>query len=117
MKKVWCGLTLLLAVAMTTPASSIGQVPPGLMTPPEVRVTEQGSPPNVGASLAAALSNIVYFPLRFTITVVTAEVGGLTGWLTGGDPSAADAVWQVTEGQGYITPEMIEGRERLRFGQ
>jgi hypothetical protein len=117
MKKVWCGLALLLAVAMATPTSSTGQVSPGLMTPPQARATEQGSAPDIGASLAAALSNIVYFPLRFAITLVTAEVGGLAGWMTGGDTSAADAVWELTDGQAYITPEVVEGRERLRFGQ
>jgi hypothetical protein len=29
--------------------------------------------------------------------------------------AAAHAVWQSTDGQAYIRPEVIEGRERLRF--
>jgi hypothetical protein len=116
MKKVWCVLALLLGVAMATPAWSADEVRAGLMTPPQAMATEQGPTPNAGASLAAALYNIVYFPLRFTVTVITAEVGGFTGWMTGGDAAAAHAVWQSTDGQAYITPEVLEGRERLRFG-
>jgi hypothetical protein len=116
MKTVWCVLALLLAVAMATPAWSAGEIPPGKMTPPEALQTEQGPPPGAGTSLAAAVSNIVYFPLRFTVTVITAEVGGFTGWMTGDNIPAADAVWRSTDGQAYITPEVIEGREHLRFG-
>jgi len=109
-------LALLLTVAMATPAWSADEVPPGEMAPPQATAMEQGPTPDAGASLAAALCNVVYFPLRFTVTVVTAEVGGFTGWMTGGDTAAAQAVWQSTDGQAYITPEMIEGREPLYFG-
>jgi hypothetical protein len=116
MKPVWYVLALPLVVAMATPAWCAGEVPPGQMTPPQAMEAEEGPPPGAGASLAAALSNVVYFPLRFTITVATAEVGGFTGWMTGGDRAAAHAVWWSTEGQAYITPGVLEGRERLRFG-
>jgi hypothetical protein len=116
MKRVWYLLALPLVVAMATPAWSAGEVPPGQMTPPQAVEAEEGPPPNAGASLAAALCNVVYFPLRFAITVVTAEVGGFTGWMTGGDRAAAHAVWQSTEGQAYITPDVLEGRTPLHFG-
>jgi hypothetical protein len=116
MKKVSCTVALLLAVAMATPAWSADEVPPGLMTPPKAMKVEPGPAPGAGASLLAGLSNVVYFPLRFTITVATAEVGGFAGWLTGGDRAAAHAVCQSTDGPAYIRPEVIEGRERLRFG-
>jgi hypothetical protein len=114
MKKVWCASALLLAVVMATPAWSANEVPAGLMTPPQAM--KLGLTPNAGASLAAAVANVVYFPVRFALTVVTAEVGGFVGWMTGGDAGAAHALWQSTEGQAYITPDVIEGRERLRFG-
>jgi hypothetical protein len=31
--------------------------------------------------------------------------------------AAAHAVWRSTDGETYITPEVLEGRERLRGGQ
>lgn len=69
-----------------------------------------------GISLGAALTNTVYFPLRLAVTIATAEVGGLTGFLTGGDDASARSVWNSTNGQAFITPAILEGRERLRFG-
>lgn len=69
-----------------------------------------------GISLGAAVTNTVYFPLRLAVTIVTAEVGGLTGFFTGGDDASARSVWSSTNGQAFITPEILEGRERLRFG-
>lgn len=116
MKKVWC-MSLLFVLAMAMPVWSATGTMTGAMAPAQVNEMWQGRAPDVGTSVLAALSNILYFPLRFTITVVTAEVGGVTGWMTGGDAAAAQAVWQSTDGQTFITPEVIEGRERLRFGR
>jgi hypothetical protein len=69
-----------------------------------------------GIGLGAALVNVVYFPVRLAVTVATAEVGGLTGFFTGGDSASAGSVWSSTNGQAFITPAILEGRERLRFG-
>jgi hypothetical protein len=116
MKKVWCA-SLLFVLAMAIPAWSATGTMTGAMAPVQVSEMWQGRAPDVGTSLLAAVSNILYFPLRLTVTVVTAEVGGLTGWMTGGGKAAAKTVWRSTDGQAYITPEVIEGRERLRFGR
>jgi hypothetical protein len=70
----------------------------------------------LGISLVAATTNLVYFPVRLALTTATAGLGGLTGWLTGGDMPSAQAVWTATEGQVFITPNILEGRETLRFG-
>jgi hypothetical protein len=69
-----------------------------------------------GISLGAALVNTVYFPVRLAVTVLTAEVGGFTGFFTGGDNASARSVWNSTNGQAFITPDILEGRERLQFG-
>jgi hypothetical protein len=69
-----------------------------------------------GIGLAAAFTNVVYFPARLAVTLVTAEVGGFTGFFTGGDDASARSVWSSTNGQGFITPAILEGRERLNFG-
>lgn len=114
MRQVCCGLIVLLGVMTAIPAWSYEYATEEMTTPAVMRPVE---PPDAGASLLAAVSNLVYFPLRFTISLVTAEVGGFTGWMTGGDEPAAEAVWASTEGQPFIPPEVIEGRERLRFGR
>jgi hypothetical protein len=116
MKKPCCALVLALVLAAAWPVAAGAQ---GMAEDEDLSQTTQeplGYVPGAWSSLAAAASNIVYFPVRLAITLVTAEAGGLTGWLTGGDRAAARAVWHSTDGQAYITPEVIEGRERLRFG-
>ena len=109
MKHVACAILLVAAVTAAFPASA---------APQQARIEEVTPHPAqaAGISLLAALVNVIYFPVRFAVTAVTGEVGGLTGWLTGGDVPAAHAVWSSTDGQPYIKPAILEGRERLRFG-
>lgn len=109
MKHVCCALVFMVALGMTLPSRAAAQ----MTTRPQAFVAP---PPSAGASLAAAASNIFYFPARFVLTFVTAELGGITGWLTGGEQPAAQAVWDSTDGQAFITPEIIEGHEPLRLG-
>jgi hypothetical protein len=117
MKKACCALVFTLVLAAALPVSAAAQAMAG-----EEEDLSQGTEgpqtyvPGGWPSFLAAASNIVYVPLRFAITIVTAEAGGLTGWLTGGDQAAAQAVWHSTDGQAYIRPEVIDGHERLRFG-
>ena len=116
MKRLSCALGVLLALLVAAPVWSV-----------ETTVVEEAPPvpaadvppayqPHAGHSVLAALANVVYFPLRLVVTLVTAEAGGLTGWATGGDKAAANAVWQSTDGQAFLRPEVLDGRERLRFG-
>ena len=117
MKKASCALLLLLTVVVAMPVWAAEQMLAGGEPASQMTETSTGLEPDAGASLLAALTNIVYFPLRLTITLATAEVGGFTGWITGGNEAAARAVWQSTDGQAMITPDVIEGREPLRFGR
>lgn len=116
MRKPCCALVLAVVLAAALPLSAAAQAMADDEDVPPAADVGQNHVPGALPSFAAALSNIVYFPVRFAITIVTAEVGGLTGWLTGGDKAAANAVWHSTDGQAYLRPEVIEGRERLRFG-
>jgi len=106
-----------LACALTVCGALTAAVP--VWAAPQGARLEQVSPhpaQAAGVSLAAAVTNLVYMPLRLVLTVVSAEVGGVAGWLTGGNEQSAEAVWGATAGQVLITPAIIEGRERLRFG-
>ena len=110
MKATIGGLLLLGAIALSSPGGAAAQMV-------EQQQPILRSPPSAGASLTAAATNILYFPARFVVTLITAEVGGVTGWMTGGDEAAASAVWSSTDGQVFVTPEVIEGREPLRLGR
>jgi hypothetical protein len=73
--------------------------------------------PHPGSAALAAVGNVVFVPVRLVVTAVTAELGGLTGWLTAGNTTAAHDIWKLTDGQGYLQPDMLYGEEPLEFGQ
>ena len=73
-------------------------------------------PRQPGAAALAAVGNIVYMPVRLVVTVLNAGLGGLTGEVTG-DGVAANDVFGLTTGQGYLQPRMLTGQESLEFGE
>jgi hypothetical protein len=73
-------------------------------------------PRHPGAAALAAIGNVAYMPLRLVVTLLNAGTGGLAGELSGGDAVAANDVFGLTEGQGYLQPEMLTGQESLAFG-
>jgi hypothetical protein len=73
--------------------------------------------PAPGSAAIAASANLVYAPARLVLTVIDAWLGGLTGFLTAGDANAARDVANALGGTPVITPEIIRGEERMRFGQ
>jgi hypothetical protein len=87
-----------------------------LLSAAVARADESDLPRNPGAAFGAAGINLVYAPLRLALSTVWACVSGTTGWLTGGNETAADDVWSLTQGPGYVTPGMLTRRERFRFG-
>lgn len=109
MKQIACALIVVATVVNAIPTWAAPQ-----RAVPEEMVSHPAQA--AGMSLLAAVTNVVYFPVRLGVTICTAGVGGLTGWLTGGNYGAARSVWSSTDGQPYITPAVLEGRERLRFG-
>ena len=80
---------------------------------------EQVRDPHPGAAALAATGNIVFMPVRFALTAIGAELGGLTGWLTAGNKNAADDIWRLApfDGQTYLQPEMMYGQEPLQVGE
>jgi hypothetical protein len=70
--------------------------------------------PDLG--LAAAVGNLVFFPVRLGITTVGGVLGGFTGFMTAGNQEAAEDVWDLFQGQNVLTPEIVGGKEALRFG-
>ena len=72
--------------------------------------------PHPGSSALAAVSNIIFMPVRVVVTAVGAELGGLTGWLTAGNTHAARDIWGLFDGQQYLQPDMMYGEEPVELG-
>ena len=72
-----------------------------------------------GSAALAALSNVVFMPVRVAVTGVGAVLGGLTGWLTAGNVYAADDIWHLPpfDGNMYLQPDMMHGQEPVVFGE
>jgi len=69
-----------------------------------------------GAALGAAFANLVFMPVRVSISVIGAELGGFTGFMTAGNRHAAEDVWALVDGHQILTPEVLQGKENFRFG-
>jgi hypothetical protein len=113
-------LLLLIAaiLAVATPATILAQT--GTLTGAETQVPQpsEGGVNWSGAGYAALAvgANIFYIPAK----LVYAGLGGLVGagtWaVTAGNTQVANTVWRSALGGDYVvTPEMIQGKERLNF--
>ena len=64
--------------------------------------------------VAAPVFSVVHFPAKFAMGVAGAFLGGISGFLTGGDDRAAEGIWHPTVGGTYfITPATLEGERRF----
>ena len=72
-------------------------------------------PAEFGYGVAAPLLSVIYFPIKASVGVVGAVLGGVSGMLTGGSERAAEGIWRPTAGGTYfITPDVLTGEERFR---
>ena len=56
--------------------------------------------------------NVVYFPVKLAVGVAGAVLGGVGGFLTGGNRRTAEGIWKpMTGGTYFITPEIIDGQQ------
>lgn len=63
-------------------------------------------------SWVTGVLSVVYFPIKFSVALAGAPIGGVAGFLTGGNERAAEGIWRPTVGGTYfITPEVFEGSE------
>jgi len=78
--------------------------------------SEADRPQRPGVAVGTAVLNLVYVPVRLAVSAVGLTASSLTGWLTAGNQNAADDTWNVFRGQAFLTPSILEGKERLRVG-
>lgn len=58
--------------------------------------------------IAAPLLSAVYTPVKVSLGVTGAVLGGVSGFLTGGNERAAEGVWRpLTGGTYFITPQLL----------
>lgn len=70
-----------------------------------------------GMGVASTILSIFYTPVRLTVGIVGAGLGGVEGWLTGGDLRTARSMWRPTvEGDYFIRPDHLDRTERYEFG-
>ena len=97
---------------MIIPTVHAQDVPP----PVSEEATTDAGASNAGMEAAAALSTIVYFPVKLAFALGGGLVGGLTYAFTVGDEEAAHRVWQASmEGNYIITPENLTGEQPVHF--
>ena len=59
--------------------------------------------------VVSPLLSVVYFPVKFAVGTAGAILGGVSGWMTGGNIRAAEGIWRPTVGGTYfITPQVID---------
>ena len=72
-------------------------------------------PAEFGYGVISPVLSVVYFPIKFSVGVVGAVLGGVGGMLTGGSERAAQGIWRPTAGGTYfITPDVLSGEEPFR---
>jgi hypothetical protein len=70
-----------------------------------------------GMGVASTILSIFYTPVRLTVGVAGAALGGVEGWLTGGDLRTARSMWRPTvEGDYFIRPDHLDRTEHYEFG-
>jgi hypothetical protein len=69
-----------------------------------------------GVGAAAALSSLVYGPVKLVYAALGGIVGGIAWGLSGGDSEVKDAViMPAVRGDYVVTPANIRGEEKLEF--
>jgi hypothetical protein len=95
-------MTIVVGVGVLYPTLSMAQ-PAGRTTSGEY-----------AGGLCAPLLSAGYFPLKLVVGVAGAVLGGVSGFLTGGNERAAEGIWRpMTGGTYFITPEVLEGEQRF----
>ena len=66
-------------------------------------------------SFFSGVLSAAYAPVKFALAVGAAPVGGVAGFVTGGNERAAEGIWRPTVGGSYfVTPGAFDGTEPFR---
>lgn len=84
---------------------------PGMsMAQPVAQPTSRSMAREFGLGVASSVLSIVYFPVKLAVGVVGAALGGVGGFVTGGNERVAVSAWQpLTGGSYFVTPQVLEG--------
>ena len=105
-------LLLALCIVTMAPAAWSQENTP----PPTTGNTEGGTASSAGMQAAAAVSTILYFPLKAAFAIGGGIVGGLAYAFSGGNEHAAKSIWDTSRRGTYIiTPDHLQGDRPIRF--
>jgi len=83
---------------------------------PSSQSSTGGSASGAGMGAAAAVSTILYFPLKAAFAIGGGIVGGLAYLFSGGNEQSAKSIWTTSLlGDYYISPDHLEGNRPIRF--
>jgi hypothetical protein len=69
-----------------------------------------------GIGTAAALTSLVYGPVKVTYATLGLVIGGFAWGLSGGDSDVMNAILTpAVRGDYVVTPEMLRGRDAVEF--
>jgi hypothetical protein len=109
-------VAMLGVVVAGTPACAEEMASEGAQRPGRTVEVYHSAGEEFGMALGASLLSVLYTPVRLVYGVVGAGLGGVQGWVTGGNRRAADGMWRVTtEGDYYVRPDHFDGSERFDF--
>lgn len=104
-------LLALCTVTMVPSAWSQASAPP-----PSSEGTEGGTASSAGMQAAAAVSTLLYAPLKVVFAIGGGIVGGLAYAFSGGNEQAAKSIWDTSlYGTYIITPDHLQGNRPIRF--
>ncbi len=115
---------LTLALALTNGAIALAQdsgaADPNATTSKTPQVTQPSEGgvnwKGVGVGAGTMAGNVLYVPAKLAYGLLGGIGGGAAWALTGGNKQVADTVWRSSLGGDYIiTPDMIQGKERVHF--
>ena len=96
-------LSGIVVAGLLSPSLSLAHPPPG-MTP--------GG--EFARGVAAPVLSAVYFPVKLGGSIAGAFLGGVSGFLTGGEDRAAEGIWHPTVGGTYfIAPATLTGERQF----
>ncbi len=69
-----------------------------------------------GIGTAAALTSLIYGPVKVTYATLGLVIGGIAWGLSGGDSDVMNAIiTPAVRGDYVVTPDMLRGRDDLEF--
>ena len=117
--RIWSRIVAVVVILTMGAVMSVGPVWSQDSQPaaaPPASDSEGGNASSAGMQAAAAVSTILYLPLKAAFAIGGGIVGGLAYVFSGGNEQAAKSIWNTSlYGTYIITPDHLQGNRPIRF--